>query len=285
MKIGAHMSIAGGIDLSIIRAAEAGFNCLQLFTSSPRTWAAPKVSSETINKFIENRKQHKIKSVVVHAPYLPNLASPDQDLWEKSLKIIADDLIVADAIEADFYVMHPGSHKGEGTEFGISRISAALTEIFSKFSPKNLKTLKFLLETTAGSGFSVGGKFEELALIIKEVKNNIPEINIGVCLDTAHIFAAGYDFQTLEKANELIGNLVQIFGENPVAVIHANDSKVPFGSKKDRHNHIGKGEIGILGFSYLLKDPHFRKIPWILETPKDTPESDIQNRDALLSLY
>ncbi len=282
MKIGAHTSIAGGIDLSIIRAAKSEFNCVQLFTSSPRTWAAPKVSSETINKFIENRKQHKIKSVVVHAPYLPNLASPDQDLWEKSLKIIADDLIIADAIEADFYVIHPGSHKGSGTEPGISRISTALTEIFSNFSPKNLK---FLLETTAGSGFSVGGKFEELALIINQVKNNIPEINIGVCLDTAHIFAAGYEFQTLEKSKELIENLVKIFGENPVDVIHANDSKVPFNSKKDRHNHIGKGEIGILGFSNLIKDSHLREVPWILETPKDTPESDIQNRDTLLSLY
>jgi len=282
MKIGAHTSIAGGIDLSIIRAVETGFNCVQLFTSSPRTWTAPKVTSETINKFIENRKQHKIKSVVVHAPYLPNLASPDQDLWEKSLKIIADDLKIADAIEADFYVMHPGSHKGSGIETGISRISTALTEIFSNFSPKNLK---FLLETTAGSGFSVGGKFEELDLIIKQVKNNLPEINIGVCLDTAHIFAAGYEFQTIEKSKELIENLVKIFGKNPVDVIHANDSKQPFNSKKDRHDHIGKGEIGIEGFSNLLKIKQFRAVPWILETPKDTPKSDIQNRSTLLSIY
>ena len=282
MKIGAHTSIAGGIDLSIIRAAEAGFNCVQLFTSSPRTWTAPNVSSKTINKFIENRKQHKIKSVVVHAPYLPNLASPDQDLWGKSLKIIADDLIIADAIEADFYVMHPGSHKGSGTEVGISKVSTALTEIFSNNFPKNLK---FLLETTAGSGFSVGGKFEELAMIINQVKNNLPEINIGVCLDTAHIFAAGYEFQTPEKSNELIENINQNLEKISVSVIHANDSKQPFGSKKDRHDHIGKGEIGIEGFRNLLKIQQFRNIPWILETPKDTPESDIQNRDMLLSLY
>ena len=282
MKIGAHTSIAGGIDLSIIRAAKTGFNCMQLFTSSPRTWAAPKISAETINKFIENREQHKIKSVVVHAPYLPNLASPDQDLWKKSLNIIANDLIIADAIKADFYVMHPGSHKGSGIEAGISRISAGLTEIFSNFSSKNIK---FLLETTAGSGFSIGGKFEELALIIKQVKNNISKINIGICLDTAHIFAAGYDFQTLEKSKSLIENLVKIFGYNPVDVIHANDSKQPFGSKKDRHAHIGKGEIGILGFSNLLKNPHFRKVTWILETPKDCPESDLKNLEKILSLY
>jgi len=276
------MSIAGGIDLSIIRAAEAGFNCVQLFTRSPRNWAAPKISSQTIKNFIENREKYKINYVVVHAPYLPNLASPEKELWEKSRNVIYDDLLTADSIKADFYVIHPGSHRGEGTDFGISRIVKALSEIFSKKTPENLT---FLLETTAGSGFSIGGNFEELAQIIKKVKKNFPKIKIGVCLDTAHIFAAGYDFQTPAKAKKLAKKITEVFGENPVSVIHANDSKVPFGSKKDRHNHIGEGEIGISGFSSLMKIPQFRKIPWILETPKENPESDIKNLEKLLSLY
>ena len=266
------MSVAGGIDRSITRAAEAGFNCLQLFTSSPRSWAAPELSPELVNKFKNNRKKNNINSVVVHAPYLPNLASPDDELWEKSISVISGGLANADAIDANFYVMHPGSHKGEGLELGISRIVKALSEIFSNKPPK----LQFLLETTAGAGFSIGGKFEELDTIIKELKNIFPDINVGVCLDTAHIFAAGYNFQTPEETKELIGNIYNIFGYNPVSVIHANDSKQPFGSNKDRHDHIGKGEIGISGFANLLKVPEFRKIPWILETPKDNSKATLK---------
>ncbi len=282
MNIGAHMSIAGGIDRSIIRAAAAGFNCVQLFARSPRNWTSPKVSQQTIKKFIETREKFKINFVVVHAPYLPNLASPEKDLWKKSVKVVRDDLLTADSIKADFYVLHPGSHRGEGIEFGISKIVEALSEIFLKKPPQNTK---FLLETTAGTGFSIGGKFEEIAQIIKKVKKKFPKIDVGVCLDTAHIFAAGYDFQTLAKAKKLAKKITEIFGKNPVSVIHANDLKAPFGSHKDRHNHIGEGTIGMSGFGNLLRIPHFRKIPWILETPKENPKSDIKNLERLLSLY
>jgi len=281
MNIGAHLSIAGGIDKAIIRAAESEFNCVQLFTHSPRNWAFSEIPLETVQSFIQNRKKYNIKFVVIHAPYLPNLASPEPKLWERSINVIAEDLLIADKIKADFYVIHPGSHKGEGVNFGISRIVDALSKIFSERIPK----LKFLLETTAGSGFSVGGKFEELDEIIKKIKTKFPKLNIGVCLDTAHIFAAGYDFRTSMQTKKLLNLINKTIGNNSISVIHSNDSKMVFGSHKDRHAHIGKGEIGLSGFSNLLEIPCFKKIPWILETPKEIPESDLVNRATLLGLF
>jgi len=281
LHIGAHMSIAGGLDSSIDRAVDCGNNCLQIFTHSPRVWAARNISAEEINAFKRKRNRAKLNPVVVHAPYLPNLASPDDVLWQKSIDTIVHDLAVADAIRADHYVIHPGSSKGRGAEYGISRIIKALAQVFDRHSPR----LTFLLETTAGAGSVVGAKFVELAEIITPVKNRRPDVRMGICIDTAHVFASGYDIRTVEGVQALKYDIKTTVGYSALKVIHANDSQEPMGSRRDHHAHIGKGKIGFIGFRNLMSHALFRNKPWILETPKEPEDSDIKNRKRLQRLY
>jgi len=281
MNIGAHMSVAGGIHFAIDRAVKSGFNCLQIFTQSPRVWNSKQISEKDINLFIEKREQFKIKYVVVHAPYLPNLASPDKIALQKSSETILRDLKIADVIKADYYVLHPGSHKKTSINDGINRLAASLCEIFRLYTPK----LNFLLETMPGAGSIIGSSFDELALMINKVHEKVPHVKMGVCVDTAHIFAAGFDIRKEKEVKNLVDNISKTIGKKNVKVIHSNDSFEPLGSKKDRHNHIGKGEIGIKGFENMMKIPAFRKIPWILETPKSDENSDVKNRKKLEKIF
>ncbi len=281
MNIGAHMSVAGGIHLAIDRAVKSGFNCLQIFAQSPRVWNSKQISEKDINLFIEKREQFKIKYVVVHAPYLPNLASPDKIALQKSSETILHDLKIADAIKADYYVLHPGSHKKTSINGGINRLAASLCEIFRLYTPE----LNFLLETMPGAGSIIGSSFDELALMINKVHEKVPHVKMGVCVDTAHIFAAGFDIRKEKEVKKLVDNISKTIGKKTVKVIHSNDSFEPLGSKKDRHNHIGKGEIGIKGFENMMKIPAFRKIPWILETPKSEDNSDVKNRKKLEKIF
>ena len=281
MNIGVHMSVAGGLHLAIERAVKSGFNCVQIFVQSPRLWKAKSISEKEINLFIKNREQFKIKYVVVHAPYLPNLASPDKMALKKSIETVLDDLKIADAIEADYYVLHPGSHKKTTVDDGIDRLSSSLCKIFREYNPK----LRFLLETMPGAGSIIGSSFEELALMINKTREQTPEVKMGICIDTAHIFAAGFDIRKEKEVKKLVDNISKTVGKNAVKVIHSNDSFEPLGSKKDRHNHIGKGEIGIKGFENMMKTPLFRKLPWILETPKTEEDSDVKNRKKLEKIF
>jgi len=281
MNIGAHMSIAEGLHFSVNRAVDSGFNCLQIFTQSPRLWKSKQISEKDINLFIKKRKKYKLKYVVVHAPYLPNLASPDKSILEKSLETVKRDLIIADAIKADYYVIHPGSHRKTSVDSGIERLSNALCKIFRQYTPK----LTFLLETMPGAGSIIGSTFDELALIINKTREKIPEIKMGICLDTAHIFAAGYDIRKEKEVKNLVDKIDKSIGKKAIRVIHSNDSFEPLGSKKDRHNHIGKGEIGIKGFKNMMKITFFRKLPWILETPKNEESCDIKNKKKLERIF
>ena len=281
MNIGAHMSVAGGLHLAVERAANSGFNCLQIFTQSPRLWKSKPVSEKEINLFIKQRKKYKLKYVVVHAPYLPNLASPDKTALQKSIDTVLNDLKIADAIEADYYVLHPGSHKKTTINCGINRLAESLCEIFHQYKPE----LKFLLETMPGAGSIIGSSFEELELMISKVNEKAPDVKMGVCIDTAHIFAAGFDIRKEKEVKKLVDNISKTVGKKAVKVIHSNDSFEPLNSKKDRHNHIGKGEIGIKGFENMMKIPSFRKLPWILETPKSEDNSDIKNRKKLEKIF
>ena len=281
MNIGAHMSVAGGMHLAIDRAVKSGFNCLQIFAQSPRVWNSKQISEKEINLFIEKREQFKIKYVVVHAPYLPNLASPDKIALQKSSETILHDLKIADAIKADYYVLHPGSHKKTSINDGINRLAASLCEIFRLYTPR----LNFLLETMPGAGSIIGSSFDELALIINKVHEKLPDVKMGVCIDTAHIFAAGFDIRKEKTVKKLVDNISKTIGKKNVKVIHSNDSFEQLGSKKDRHNHIGKGEIGIKGFENMMKITTFRKIPWILETPKSEEDSDVKNRKKLEKIF
>jgi len=280
-SVGAHLSVAGGIHLAIERAANFKFNSLQIFTHSPRAWNAKNISDKEINDFISARLKHKINYVVVHAPYLPNLASPDNPIRKKSIYTILNDIILADKINADFYVIHPGSHKKTGVENGINTLADSLSFIFKKHNPK----LTFLLETMTGAGSLLGSSFDELASIIDKVHEKCPDVNLGICIDTAHIFAAGFDIRKENVVNNLVNIISKSVGRKTIKLIHSNDSFEPLGSKKDRHNHIGKGEIGIEGFENLLKNTFFRKLPWILETPKTDENSDLNNKTILEKLF
>jgi deoxyribonuclease-4 len=281
LRIGAHMSVAGRLDLAVDRAVECGFNCLQIFTHSPRIWLGRDISSEEISAFKRKRSRLKLKPVVVHAPYLPNLASPDDQLWQRSIETIIGDLKIADAVKADYYVIHPGSSKGNGVEFGIKRISTALTRIFDKHCPK----LTFLLETTAGAGSVIGSSFDELAMIMDAVDGSGQDVTMGICIDTAHLFASGYDLRTSDGVQQLKRDIRQTTGMQALKVIHSNDSHEPAGSRRDHHAHIGKGRIGYKGFRNLMRENVFRSKPWILETPKEPDGSDVQNRKRLQRIY
>ncbi len=281
MNIGAHMSVAGGLHLAVNRAADSGFNCLQLFTQSPRLWKPKLITQKEIDLFIEERKKHKLKCVVVHAPYLPNLASPDKLILQKSFETVLCDLKIADAINADYYVLHPGSHKKTDVDSGINRLAKSLCDVFHQYTPK----LTFLIETMPGAGSIIGSTFDELALIINKIHEKVPDVKMGVCLDTAHIFAAGYDIRNKSEIKKMVNEIDGSIGRKAIKIIHSNDSHEPLGSKKDRHNHIGKGEIGTKGFDNMMNVPFFRKLPWILETPKSDDNSDIKNRKKLVEIF
>ena len=281
MNIGAHMSVAGGLHLAVNRVVDTGFNCLQLFTQSPRSWKSKLITQKEINLFIEKRKKHKLKIVVVHAPYLPNLATPDKSILQKSFETVLGDLRIADAINADYYVLHPGSHKKTDINSGINRLANALCDIFHQYTPN----LTFLLETMPGAGSIIGSTFDELALIINKVHEKNPDVKMGVCVDTAHIFAAGYDIRNKNEIKKLVSEIDKSIGRKAIKIIHSNDSHETLGSKRDRHNHIGKGEIGTKGFENMMDISFFRKLPWILETPKNDDNSDIKNRKKLEKIF
>ena len=281
LRIGAHMSVAGGLDLAIDRALECGFNCLQIFTHSPRVWAARTVSGTEIRAFKRKRNSCGIKPVIVHAPYLPNLASPDEALWQRSMQVIITDYALASSLGADYYVIHPGSTKGLDTAFGVKRVATAVSMILDTVSSRTV----FLLETTAGGGSSIGSTFTELADIIAEVRSRVSKARLGICLDSAHVFAAGFDIRRKEGIKSCIHALQDSTSMRAVKVIHANDSKTECASHHDQHDHIGKGKIGPRGFRNLMKIAWFRKIPWILETPKEPEGSDIKNRKTLQRIF
>lgn len=279
--LGAHLSVAGGIECAVVSAAGLGFDALQVFTHQPRAWSSPRHSGESIDAFKRLRRAHRIRPVVVHAPYLPNVATPDAAVWRHSISVVTHDLKVADSIEAAYYVLHPGSTKGREGAFGVQRVADALCMVFDSYLPR----LTFLLENTSGAGSLVGSSFAELADIIGRVSDRCPSARLGVCMDTAHCCAAGIDVRSTTAVDGLARDIRATIGARQLCVIHANDSATPCGSHRDHHAHIGKGTIGLAGFANLMALPLFRSLPWILETPKDDETSDAVNAAALRALY
>jgi deoxyribonuclease-4 len=217
--------------------------------------------------------------LVVHDSYLINLASPKEDILEKSIAAFTDELERCDQLGIPFLVTHPGAHTGSGVEAGIERFAASLNQIFAAIPDNQTMTL---LETTAGQGTALGRSFEEIAAIIERVEQ---ADRVGVCLDTCHIFAAGYDYRTPEMYAEMMDDFERTIGIERLKVIHLNDSKNPLGSNKDRHEHIGDGEIGLEGFRQFVNDPRLKGVPGILETEKDDAgEYDRRNFATLRAL-
>ncbi|HEY3873867.1 MAG TPA: deoxyribonuclease IV [Candidatus Kapabacteria bacterium] len=263
--LGAHVSASGGIVTAFDRAELLGINTFQLFVKNNKQWfAREELSKEQIAEFRSRRKKWKQKGpIVAHACYLLNLGSSDPAIQERSRDSFLKELIRADAVGVDHFVFHPGSHGGMGEESAIVNIANALDHIHEK-TPK-VKT-KTVLEITAGQGSAVGYTFGHLEAIIGKVKQ---EKRVAVCLDTCHLFAAGYDLRTEETWERTLEEFERRIGFEKLVCVHTNDSKKDFGSHVDRHEHIGKGKIGLEGFRLLMNDSRFEKIPKILETPKD----------------
>jgi deoxyribonuclease-4 len=261
-RFGAHMSIAGGLHLAFERAAEVGCECLQLFVKNQRQWQAPSITDEQIKSFKAAREPANIEPIVAHATYLINLAAPDETNRTKSIDAFADELNRCEQLGLLGLVVHPGAHLGEGEQAGIKRIAQSLDMVHNR--TKGIKPLT-LLETTAGQGSSIGHTFEQLAAIRSQVK--APE-RVAVCLDTCHVFAAGYNLSTQVGYDETMAAFDKQLGLDLLHCIHVNDSVKPLGSRVDRHAAIGEGELGRSAFKYLVNDKRLRHIPMILETPK-----------------
>jgi deoxyribonuclease-4 len=278
---GSHLSIAGGLPNALLKAEELGCDTVQVFTKNQKTWSCPPLADEGIAQWRTECDRLKFNHVVSHDSYLINLASADPAIRSKSITLFIDELARCSALRIPYLVTHPGAHLGQGEEVGLKKVAEALDEIHSAIKTDGVTTC---LEVTAGQGTSLGYKLEHLATIIEKVKS--PD-RLAVCLDTAHLFAAGYDFRG-RKYTKFRKELDTILGIDRVQVWHLNDSKKDLGSRVDRHEHIGRGCIGLEGFRPIVRDEAFAGVPKILETEKEGGEKgqswDAINLEVLRSL-
>ena len=261
MILGKHVSIAGGLDKALKRAAVIGCNSMQIFVKNPRGWKMREVEAEEVEKFRSERKKYNINPVVVHAAYLINLASPKNDLWEKSISALKSEYERCLRLGAEYLIFHPGSHTGSGLESGIKRIAKALNKILSEVNSETM----ILLENTAGAGTSIGEEFLQLKKIIDKV--DYPD-KLGVCIDSCHAFSAKYDLRKKEGLEKMIVDFDQIIGLENLKVMHLNDSKYDCCTNKDEHAHIGQGKIGSKAFKNLINHPKLKEKVFVLETPQ-----------------
>jgi len=273
-RFGAHMSISGGMALAFDRLAEVEGQALQIFTANQRQWQTKELKPEEIAAFKERWQQNPEIPVASHNSYLINLASPKEETAEKSIVAFAGELKRCVILTVHYVIMHPGSHLGEGTEAGLARFTKNLDRAIDTSGTDD--TVMVLLETTAGQGTNLGASFEELATIIG--KSAHPE-RLGVCYDTCHSFAAGYDIRTPKAYEATMAEFDRLIGLDRLRFFHLNDAIKGLGSRVDRHTHIGSGEIGEAGFRNLVNDPRFADHPMVLETPKS--EDLHEDRDNL----
>jgi len=276
LKLGLHVSISGSIDRAVDRAVEKGCNTFQIFTRNPRGWRSRDLTREEVEAFIEKVKKFKIEPVFGHMPYLPNLASPKDETYSRSVESLITELRRCVELEIPYLVTHLGSHLGAGMEIGFERIIKAVNRGLSEVE----ENVMLLLENTAGTKNSIGGSFEDIRYIIERV--DYPE-RVGVCFDTCHGFAAGYDLRTMESVESTIKMLDEVIGFERLKLVHLNDSKGGLNSRIDRHEHIGMGMIGEEGFRNILKS-RLGQLPLILETPIDKRRSDVENLQKVREL-
>jgi deoxyribonuclease-4 len=258
------MSIAGGLDRAPIRGRQVGCDTIQVFTKSNRQWRAKRLSDREVQAFRANLQATGIGPVVAHTCYLVNLAAARPSLWKKSVAAFREEMDRAGRLGIPYLVTHPGSHAGAGEADGIRRVGEALNVLHAAL-PRH-GGVRILLETTAGQGSSLGYRFEQLAAILDRVMR---ADRVGICLDTCHVFAAGYDIRTPDGYRKTMRELDACLGLHRLKAIHLNDSLHGLGSRVDRHAHIGDGQLGLEPFRCLVNDPAVRGIPMILETPKD----------------
>jgi len=269
--LGAHCSAAGGVVNAPLIAGRLGCSAFQLFTGPNRQWKAKRFKASEVSAFRKNVESAGIRSVVAHAVYLINLAAPDGEIWRKSLRAMAGELRRAHELSIPWVIVHPGSHKGKGTAWGVKRIAEALNRVLDEESGL---LSGIALEVTAGQGGSIGHRFEELAAIIDFVED---KGRVRVCFDTCHAHAAGYELRNREGYGLTMREFDRELGIKNLIAIHLNDCKAEIASRIDRHTHIGEGKIGREGFRLIMNDPRLKKIPMIIETPK---EEDVDRHDS-----
>jgi deoxyribonuclease IV len=277
--LGAHTSINGGVSAAVDLADKLGFTAMQIFTKNNNRWYSKNLSDNEILNFKTRLKSSKIKFVVAHDSYLINLCAKELELLNKSRDSFLDELNRCELLGIPHLNFHPGAHLGSGEEEGIKLIAESINLALSKTAGSNVSCM---IETTAGQGTAIGYKFEHLRKIIDLVDE---KNRVTVCIDTAHVFAAGYDLKNSANYKQVITDFDDIVGLNCLKCIHLNDSKKPLGSRVDRHEHIGKGYIGLEGFSNIMNDKRIEHIPKVLETPKGKEQlEDLDNLKILKSL-
>lgn len=277
MKFGVHASIAGGVQNAPENARKVGSETFQLFSRSPRGGKS-KISKEQIKLFCDLCKKYNFDHHYIHAPYYINLASKNNKIYFGSISSLIEELKTAEILGTNFVITHIGSARDMDLNEAIEKVIKAIEKIAKKISPK-----KLLLELSAGQGAIIGNSFEQLAKIIDGVKKHKIRLG-GICFDTCHAFVSGYDIQTKEGLDKTLRELDKELGIDQLKVIHLNDSKFGLGEHKDRHEHIGKGKIGMAGFKVILSNEKLKNFDFILETPKDSDEDDIRNLNILKRL-
>lgn len=268
-RLGAHMSIAGGLYRAPLRGREAGCEAIQIFTRNRNRWKSKKLSTKEIDLFHKACEETSIPVVAAHSSYLINLASTRSHVFDKSVHALLQELERVERLQIPHLVMHPGAHVGAGEEKGLRRLAGALNRVLERTTDCRVK---ILLETTAGQGTTLGYRLEHLAEILEMTES---QERLGVCVDTCHAFAAGYDFRTAKAYRQFVKKFDKILGLDRLKLFHINDSKSGLGSRVDRHEHPGAGFIGLKAFSFFLNDPKLAHLPFLIETPKG------KNKDGL----
>jgi deoxyribonuclease-4 len=276
MKFGSHVSASGGVWNAPLNAATIGCEVFQFFSRPPQGGNAPKLTDETIAKFREACGSGGFDTWAIHAPYIINFASSTDRIREGSIRMIREELERGSQLGARAVMFHPGSAKDVGPEKGVAMVAAGVRELLKGYKGST----QLLIEISAGSGSVIGANFEQVAEILKGVPDSV-----GVCFDTAHAFASGYDLRTAKDVKATFGEFDRLIGLDRLVMSHCNDSKVELGAKKDRHDHLGEGHIGLGGFSAMLADKRLSHFFWIVETPPEGQEEDLKKLKKLRSTH
>ncbi len=274
---GSHLSVAGGFTKAIDAAVKLGCDTVQIFTKAPSQWRGREITDVEAVQFRKALKQSKLKLPLVHDSYLINLAAPDDALYRRSIDAFVDEVQRAEKLGVAYIVTHPGAHVGSGEDDGLQRVVTALNEMIARTADVRVK---ILIEATAGQGTTLGWRFEHLRTILQRVSR---PVRFGICLDTCHIFAAGYSLWPRAEYTKTMLEFDNVVGMKWLKAFHLNDSKKPIGSRVDRHEHLGQGYIGREAFGLVVNDPRFAKLPMILETAKEN-DMDVVNLALLREL-
>jgi deoxyribonuclease-4 len=277
LRFGFHISIAGGFSKVVERAEVRGCETIQFFSRNPRGWKYGPLNNEEVREFRMAIKSSDLFPIFLHLPYLPNVAARNSKYYRRSVHSIVDDLKRAEKLGAQYLIIHIGHRMKSSEDAAIESVSQGINQAFERV--KNSVTL--LLENTAGQGTEIGYNFEQLRRIIDGVQE---QHQVGICLDTAHAFEAGYDLSKKEGIEKTLESFDQMVGLKRLHLLHLNDSKTPLGSRKDRHWHIGEGSIGLEGFRYLINHPSIKNLPGIMETPRKDTMEDLKNMKVIRSL-